>query len=85
MAEEKLVGKISHYYTNIGVGIIELEDDLAVGDLVHVKGVSTDFEQKVDSMQIEHAQVEKAGSGQGIGIKVKEKVREGDLVYKIIS
>ncbi len=83
MAEEKLVGKISHYYTNIGVGIIELEDDLAVGDMVHIKGTTTDFEQKIDSMQIEHDQVEKAGSGKGIGIKVKEKVRQGDLVYRV--
>jgi putative protease len=84
MAEEKLIGKISHYYKNINVGIIELGDELAVGDKIRIKGVSTDFEQAVDSMQIEHEAVEKAGAGKGVGIKVSEKVREGDQVFKVV-
>jgi putative protease len=83
MAEEKLIGKISHYYKNINVGIIELEDELSVGDIIHIKGNASDFEQKIDSMQIEHEAVEKAGAGKGVGIKVSEKVREGDQVFKI--
>lgn len=83
MSEEKLIGKITHYYSNIGVGIIELEDSISVGDRLHIKGASTDFEQQVDSMQIEHESVEKAEAGQVVGIKVAEKVRDGDLVYKI--
>ena len=82
--EEKLIGKISNYYKNIGVGIIELSDSLAVGDMIHIKGAKTDFEQKVDSMQIEHQQVEKAEAGQGVGIKVLTKAREGDMVYKVV-
>jgi putative protease len=83
MAEEKLIGKIVHYYTNIGVGIVELADKLNVGDKVHVKGSSTDFEQTVDSMQVEHENVEAAKAGESIGVKLNEKVREGDEVYKV--
>jgi len=83
MAEEKLIGKIIHYYTNIGVGIIELSDKLSVGDKIHVKGASTDFEQTIDSMQVEHQNVEAAKAGESIGIKLNEKVRENDEVFKI--
>ena len=84
MAEEKLIGKISHYYGNISVGIIELSDELAVGDTIRIRGHKTDFEQQVESMQIEHQPVEKAEAGQIVGIKVIAKVREGDNVYKIV-
>ena len=86
MAEEKkeqLVGKITHYFGKIEVGIVELSKELNVGDTIHVKGSSTDFEQKVDSIQIEHEQVDKAKKGDVVGLKAKEKVREGDEVYKI--
>lgn len=82
--QEKLIGKIAHYYGNINVGVIELSDALSVGETIHIKGSSTDCEQKVESMQIEHESVEKAEAGQAIGLKVIEKVREGDQVYKII-
>ncbi len=58
---------------------------MAVGDKVHIKGASTDFEQPVDSIQIEHEQVEKAKKGDVIGLKVKDKVREEDEVYKVIE
>lgn len=84
MAEEKLIGKISHYYGNINVGIVELSDELSIGDIIHIKGPATNFEQKVDSMQIDHNFVESAGTGKGVGIKVTEKVREGDEVYRVI-
>lgn len=81
MADEKLVGKITHYYNGIGVGIIELSDKLKVGDTVHVKGKSTDFEQPVDSIQIEHDKIEEGKKGDVVGIKVHQKVKEGDEVY----
>ena len=81
--KEKLIGKIIHYYTNIEVGVVELSNTLNVGDTIHIKGGTTDYEQKVESMQIEHEQVKKAGKGESIGLKVKEKVREEDLVYKV--
>lgn len=81
--EEKLVGRITHFYSNIGVGIIELtEGELKVGDKIHVKGKHTDFTQTVDSMQFEHKGVDRAGKGQSIGVKVKEKVRENDQVFR---
>jgi len=82
--EEKLVGKIVHYFGKIQVAIIELTGELKVGDKVHIKGHSTDFEQDITSMQIDHANVEKAKKGDAIGIKVDQKVREEDEVYLIL-
>jgi putative protease len=60
-----------------------VSDTLEVGDVIHIKGHTTDFEQKIESMQIEHQQVTKATKGQVVGIKVKDYVRENDLVYKV--
>jgi len=80
--KEKPIGKITHYYDNIEVGIIEVKSTLSVGDTIHIKGNVTDFEQEIDSMQIEHEQIKKAKKGDMIGLKVKDKVREGDIVYK---
>jgi len=81
--KEKLIGKITHYFAKIKVGIIELKKPLKTGEIIHVKGATSDFEQKVDSMQIEHEEVKKAKKGAAIGLKVKDKVREGDQVYKV--
>ncbi|OGZ37304.1 MAG: hypothetical protein A3A94_03405 [Candidatus Portnoybacteria bacterium RIFCSPLOWO2_01_FULL_43_11] len=84
--EEKLIGKVTHYFTNIGVGVIEItEEILKVGDSIHVKGATTDFEQKIESMQIEHENVEEAKAGQTIGLKTEQSVRENDQVYKIVE
>jgi len=84
--EEKLIGKITHYFTNIGVGVIEItEGDLKVGDKIHIKGSTSDFEQKVGSIQIEHEKIEKAKKGDAIGLIVDQQVREGDQVYKIVE
>jgi len=83
MAEEKLIGKISHYFGGINVGIIELIDGLKVGETIHIKGASTDFEQPIDSMQIDRQDISEAKAGQAIGIKVAQKVKEGDQVFKI--
>lgn len=84
MVEENVVevGKITHFFPKINVAVIELRAPLKVGDSIAVKGPSTDFEQTVDSMQIEHKNVEVAEAGQSIGLKVKERVRETDTVYK---
>lgn len=81
--EEKLVGRIIHYYSRLGVGIIELTGgDLKIGDIIHVKGKHTDFTQTVDSIQIEHQNVPRAEKGKVVGIKIKEKVREQDQVFR---
>ncbi len=84
--EEKLgeeIGKVTHYFTKIGVAVIELSGDLKVGDSIRIKGATSDFKQKVKSMQIEHESIEEAKAGQSIGLKVKEHAREGDTVYKV--
>ena len=84
MIEEKVlqVGHITHFFSKISVAIVELTAPLAVGDRILVKGPSTDFEQNVDSMQIEHANIQRAESGQSIGLKIAEPVKERDVVYK---
>lgn len=82
MAEEQ-IGIIRHYYSKIDVAVVDITGTLNVGDEIHVKGATTDFTVKVDSMQIEHKEVEKATKGQSIGLKVPEKVRESDIVYKV--
>ncbi len=82
---EILAGKVTHCYDTIGVAAIEVSDYIEVGNLIHIKGHTTDFEQKVESMQIEHQSVAKAMKGQVIGLKVKEHVREHDLVYRVES
>ena len=85
-AEEKLVGRITHYYSHLGVGIIELTGgELKVGDVIHVKGKHTDFTQSVDSIQIEHQSVTHAEKGKVVGIKVKDKVREHDQVFLAVA
>lgn len=82
--KEKLVGKITHYFTNIGVAVIEVTTgELKAGDMIHIKGATSDFEQKIGSLQIEHETVEKAKKGQSAGLKTDQQVREGDEVYKI--
>ena len=82
MPEEE-IGKVSDYFAKIGVAAIELTGSLSVGDTIHIKGHTTDFEQKVESMQIEHQNVEKANPGDSIGIRVSERVRQHDVVYKV--
>lgn len=78
------VGKISHYFGNIEVAVIELTSALNVGDVIRiVGGEETDFTQPVKSLEAEHEKIEKAKKGESVGLKVKEKVREGYLVYKI--
>lgn len=78
------IGRVTHYFTKIGVGVIEITNGtLKVGEKIRIKGATTDFEQKIDSMQIEHEQVKEAKAGQGIGLKVKDHVREHDKVYKV--
>ncbi len=84
MSEEKVVevGRITHFFSRIGVAVVELVAPLTVGDRVLVKGPSTDFEQIVESMQIEHKNIQGAEAGQSIGLKLAQQARERDAVYK---
>jgi len=84
LSEENIIriGRITHFFSKISVAVIELTEPLAVGNTIVLKGPSTDFEQAVESMQIEHENVQSAKAGQSIGLKVAERVRENDLVYK---
>lgn len=78
----KALGKVTHFFDRISVAAIKLLAPLKVGDMIQIKGHVTDFTQKIESMQIEHQNVLKAKRGDEIGIKVKEKVRDHDLVYQ---
>lgn len=75
-------GTVTHFYSNISVAVIKVEDTLKVGDKISIEGATTNFTQKIDSMQVEHEQISVAKPGDEIGMKVKDKVREGDVVYK---
>ncbi|HVN23412.1 MAG TPA: EF-Tu/IF-2/RF-3 family GTPase [Syntrophorhabdales bacterium] len=82
--EEVAIGTVEKYFGKIGVAAIRITSgEMKVGDKIHIKGHSTDFEQTVDSMQVEHASVQTAGAGSDVGIKVKEKVHEKDTVLLI--
>jgi translation elongation factor EF-1alpha len=78
------VGRVSHFFTKISVAVIELTAMISVGDRIRIKGPTTNVEQTVDSMEIEHEKVQRAEAGQSIGMKVKDRVRETDVVYKIV-
>ena len=77
------IGKITHYYSHLSVGIIELCDSVKVGNRIRIKGSTTDISQNIDSMQIEHKNVPEAKKGDLIGIKVAGKVHPHDMVYKV--
>lgn len=81
--EGKLIGKVAHYYGNIGVAVLELSDSLKSGDTIRIAGGETDFTQTVDSMEIEHKKVDSAKKGDSVGVKVSQKLREGYKVYKL--
>jgi len=81
---EEEIGKITHYYSKINVGVLELSKGaLQIGDTIHIKGHTTDFFQKIESMQAEHNSVDSAKPGEPVGLKVESPVREGDLVFKV--
>ena len=83
MAKEgKQIGTISNYFDHVSVAAIKLTAGLKVGDAIRIAGGDVDFNQKVDSMQIQHDKVESAKKGDEIGVKVNEKVRKGYKVYK---
>ena len=82
MAEE-VIGKVSDFFARPVVAGIQLTATLKLGDKIHIKGHTTDIEMIVDSMQINNVDVEQAKSGDAVGIKVTERVRREDIVYKV--
>ena len=83
MAEEKEIGKVISYFTHVEVAAIKLSGKLKIGDKIHIKGHTTDFEQVVESMQINREDVKEAKEGDDVGIRVKERVRPNDTVYLV--
>ena len=81
--EEKEIGKVSSYFSHVEVAAIKLLAPLEIGDKIHIKGHTTDFEQKVKGMQIEKEKITKAKKGDHIGIKVHEKVRPNDKIFLV--
>ena len=85
MAEVE-IGKVIHYFSKAGVAAIQItQDTLRVGDTIHVKGHTSDFTQKIDSMQIDNKAVDEATPGQSIGLRVKDHAREHDQVFKVVE
>lgn len=85
MASEERVGVVSHYYSRISVAVIDLRKDLQQDDRIHFMGTQTDFQQRVESMQVEHEQVEQAHAGTQIAVRVKQRVRRNDFVYRLVE
>lgn len=84
--EKQKVGKVFTYFANVGVAGIKVEEgELKIGDKISFEGHTTKFFQNIESMQIDRKPVEIAKKGQEIGIKVKERVRPNDIVYKILE
>lgn len=81
--EEKPIGVITHFYTHIKVAVIKFKTSFKAGGEVHFRGATTDFKQKLASIQYDHKPVAMAKKGQGVGVKVAKRVREGDLVFLV--
>jgi len=80
---EENIGTVSDYFARPSAAGIELTADLKLGDKIHIKGHTTDIEMVVNSMQIKNVDVKEGKKGDSIGIKVVERVRRGDIVYKV--
>ncbi|MCD6194973.1 hypothetical protein J7K05_02155 [bacterium] len=84
--KEKEVGVITHYFGKINVGVVKITSgSLKVGDKIHIKGATTDFEQEVKSLQVDHQDVSEVKKGEEAGMKVDDRVREEDKVFKIVE
>lgn len=79
----KPVAQVTHYYRKIGVAVLALSDNLTVGDVIHIVGHTTDFCQSVKSLQVEHHPIRTATAGDEVALKVLDRVRAGDRVFKV--
>lgn len=80
---EKQIGTVTNYYSRIGVAVIQLTGSLELGDEIHIMGGDRDFRQKVESMQVEHEAIERAEAGKEVAVKLEQKARPNDSVYKL--
>ncbi len=83
MADGVRIGEVTHFYNNISVAVVQLTEDLELGDTVHFLGRHTDFRQPVASMQIDKEAVESCSGGHEVAIKVQQRTRRGDSVFKL--
>jgi putative protease len=81
--DEELIGTVTHYFAKPEVGVLKLTASISIGDVLHFIGHTTDFEQEVTSMQVEHGPIDTAQAGDEVAIKVGERVREHDQVFKV--
>ncbi len=79
----QFLGKVKEFFSKIGVATLVLESPLAVGDTVRVKGHTTDLTQRVEKLEVDHAAVQSAAAGEGVGLLLADRVRPGDAVYKL--
>lgn len=80
MADAERLGEVVHYFNKIKVAVVQLDGDLKLGDQVHFQGATTDFTQAVASMQVEHEEVTEGKAGEEVALKVKQRVRKGDVL-----
>ncbi|MFQ5790115.1 MAG: translation elongation factor-like protein [Acidobacteriota bacterium] len=81
---EEHVGTVTHYFPKPQVAVVKLTANIKIGDVLHFHGHTTNFQQKIESMEVEHARLETAASGAEVAIKVDERVRRGDELYRVI-
>lgn len=85
MTEGERIGEVTHYFNKIKVAVIQLEQPLRKGDRLHFLGAHTDFPQTIDSIQVEHVDVEEVDPGEEAAVKVSKRVRRGDSVFRLIE
>lgn len=84
LPNEERVGIVTHYYTHLSVAVVRIESgSLRAGDTIHIKGHTSDFTQKVESMEVDRVHVDEARAGQSFGLRVKEHAREHDVVFRV--
>ena len=79
------IGRVTHYYSHLNVAVLTVNEALKLGDKIHILGHTTDFEQRIASMEVEHHQVVWVKPGENVAIQVNEPVREHDVVYRVVE